>query len=112
LGNCNGTWHRSEAPLDAHNSPLKENSVAVDNSIIHANSVVNIPGLPGKFGKIEFVAKDVGVTVHGKHIDIYTGKGEAAERAMESVTLRSRTGTSTGLFCSTCRRIARSPVSD
>src|SRR5262245_9464877 len=34
LGNYNGQWHKSDAPLDANNLPLLVNSVAVDNSLI------------------------------------------------------------------------------
>ena len=86
LGNYNGAWHRSGDPLDANNSPLKANSVAVDNSLIPNDSVVTIPGLPGELSGQKFVANDVGVTVHGKHIDVYTGEGKDAEREMYRVT--------------------------
>jgi len=86
LGNYNGHWHKSDAALDANNSPLKPNSVAVDNSLIPKDSTVTIPGLPDEYGKEDFVSNDVGVTVHGKHIDVYTGEGKDAERAMYRVT--------------------------
>ncbi|MGI8786262.1 MAG: 3D domain-containing protein [Pyrinomonadaceae bacterium] len=86
LGNYHGAWHKSDDPLDANNSPLQANSVAVDNSVISTDSIVKIPALPGEFGKEIFVANDVGVTVHGKHIDVYTGEGKEAERKMYSVT--------------------------
>jgi 3D (Asp-Asp-Asp) domain-containing protein len=86
LGNYRGTWHKADAPLDANNSPLKTNSVAVDNTLIPNNSTVSIPGLPDQFGKTDFVANDVGVTVHGRHIDIYTGEGKDAQREMYRVT--------------------------
>ena len=51
LGNYGGAWHKADAPLDADNSPLKTNSVAVDKSLIPTDSIVTIPGLPGEFGK-------------------------------------------------------------
>ena len=86
LGNYDGRWHKSDAPLDANNSPLKTNSVAVDNSLIPNDSIVQIPGLPGDYGSKLFVANDMGVTVHGKHIDVYTGEGKEAEREMYRVT--------------------------
>lgn len=86
LGNYNGQWHKSDAPLDANNQPLRTNSVAVDNSIIPNDSIVQIPGLPGDYGTRQFIANDVGVTVHGKHIDVYTGEGKEAEREMYRVT--------------------------
>ena len=86
LGNYDDAWHKSDEPLDANNSPLKTNSVAVDTSLIPNDSTVEIPGLPGDFGQEKFVANDVGVTVHGKHIDVYTGEGEQARRQMYRVT--------------------------
>lgn len=86
LGNYNGAWHKSSDPLDANNSPLKTNSVAVDNGLIPYNDVVTIPNLPGGWSRTQFIANDVGVTVHGKHIDIYTGEGKDAESAMYRVT--------------------------
>jgi 3D (Asp-Asp-Asp) domain-containing protein len=86
LGNYNGAWHKSDEPLDANNSPLRTNSVAVDNSLIPNDSTVEIPGLPDQYGKEKFIANDVGVTVHGKHIDVYTGEGAEAGREMHRVT--------------------------
>ena len=86
LGNYNGRWHKSDAPLDANNSALLENSVAVDNALLPNDSKVTIPGLPDEYGKREFVSNDVGVTVHGKHIDVYTGEGKQAEEEMYRVT--------------------------
>ena len=86
LGNYNNRWHRSNDPLDANNAPLRPNSIAVDNTLIPNDSVVTIPGLPDEYGKERFVANDVGVTVHGKHIDIYTGEGKEAQGEMYRVT--------------------------
>jgi 3D (Asp-Asp-Asp) domain-containing protein len=86
LGYYDGNWHRSQAPLDAYNQPLQPNSVAVDNSLIPSQSKVKIPALPGKFGQMIFIANDVGVTVHGKHIDVYCGEGKDAERQMDEIT--------------------------
>jgi len=86
LGNYNSKWHRSKDPLDANNSPLKPNSIAVDNILIPNDSVVTIPGLPDGYGKEQFVANDVGVTIHGKHIDIYTSEGKEAQDEMYRVT--------------------------
>ena len=86
LGNYDGRWHRSDVPLGVDNQPLKPNSVAVDPALIPADSTVTIPGLPGEYGKMQFVGNDEGVTVHGKHIDIYTGEGRDARRKMNWVT--------------------------
>lgn len=86
LGNYDGEWHKSDAPLDAHNRALKPNSVAVDNSFIPNNSILKISGLPEEYADKSFIANDVGVTVHGKHIDVYTGEGKDAEQKMYEVT--------------------------
>jgi hypothetical protein len=43
---------------------------------------VEIPDLPGDLGKLQFKSTDVGVTVHGKHVDVYTGEGREARRKM------------------------------
>ncbi|MGI8467364.1 MAG: 3D domain-containing protein [Pyrinomonadaceae bacterium] len=90
LGNYDGAWHKSDAPLDANNSPLRTNSVAVDNDLIPNDSKVEIPGLPDGFGEMTFIANDVGVTVHGKHIDVYCGEGKDAEQEMYHVTFEDK----------------------
>jgi 3D (Asp-Asp-Asp) domain-containing protein len=51
---------------------------------------VRIPGLPGELGKTDFVSDDVGASVHGKHIDIYTGEGREAEKRMAAVTFEEK----------------------
>lgn len=86
VGYYGGAWHKTNAPMDALDSPLLPNSIAVDPHYIPRGSLVKIPGLPNGFGDIEFIGNDVGVTVHGKHIDIYTGEGKAAGRLMRSIT--------------------------
>jgi hypothetical protein len=86
IGNYGGRWHKSPAPLDAHDAPLRPNSVAVDPALIPASGIVRIPGLPPPFGDMLFISNDVGVTVHGKHVDIYTGEGLDAARMMYSIT--------------------------
>ncbi len=86
LGNYNGRWHKSDAPLDANDKPLELNTVAVDNEYIPSGSIVSIPDLPGDLGKLEFKSNDVGVSVHGKHIDVYTGEGHDARRRMYRFT--------------------------
>ncbi|MEP6849230.1 MAG: 3D domain-containing protein [Acidobacteriota bacterium] len=86
LGNYNGRWHKADAPLDANDHPLQPDTVAVDNSVIPTGSTVTIPDLPGDLGKLQFVSTDVGVSVHGKHIDVYTGEGRDARRRMYRFT--------------------------
>lgn len=82
LGNYNGRWHKADAPLDANDKPLEPDSVAVDRSVVPAGSIVTMPDLPGDLSKLQFKSTDVGVTVHGKHIDVYTGEGREARRKM------------------------------
>lgn len=86
LGKYSGRWHKADAPLDANDKPLEPNAVAVDNKVIPAGSIVNIPDLPGDLGKLEFKSTDVGVSVHGKHVDVYTGEGRDARRRMYQFT--------------------------
>lgn len=82
LGKYNGRWHKADAPLDANDKPLEPDSVAVDRSVVPAGSIVTMPDLPGDLSKLQFKSTDVGVTVHGKHIDVYTGEGREARRKM------------------------------
>ena len=86
LGNYNGRWHKADAPLDANDHPLQPDTVAVDNSVIPTGSTITIPDLPGDLGKLQFISNDVGVSVHGKHIDVYTGEGRDARRRMYRFT--------------------------
>jgi 3D (Asp-Asp-Asp) domain-containing protein len=86
LGNYNGGWHKADAPLDANDKPLQQDAVAVDRSVIPAGSTVTIPDLPGDLGKLVFKSTDVGVSVHGKHVDVYTGEGREARRKMWQFT--------------------------
>jgi len=86
IGEYNGRWHKADAPLDANDKPLEPDAVAVDRSVVPAGSVVEIPDLPGDLGKLQFKSTDVGVTVHGKHIDVYTGEGREARRKMWQFT--------------------------
>ncbi len=86
LGNYNGGWHKADAPLDANDKPLQPDAVAVDRAVIPAGSTVTIPDLPGDLGKLVFKSTDIGVSVHGKHIDVYTGEGREARRKMWQFT--------------------------
>lgn len=86
LGNYSHRWHKADAPLDAKDRPLEPDTVAVDNSVIPFGSTVTIPELPGDLGKLAFKSTDVGVSVHGKHIDVYTGEGRDARRRMYRFT--------------------------
>lgn len=86
IGYYRGRWHKADAPLDAHDKPLEPDTVAVDPAIIPNGSTVSIPDLPGDLGKLKFTSNDVGISVHGKHIDVYTGEGRDARRRMYRFT--------------------------
>ena len=86
IGYYRGRWHKADAPLDAHDKPLEPDTVAVDPAIIPNGSTVSIPDLPGELGKLKFTSSDVGISVHGKHIDVYTGEGRDARRRMYRFT--------------------------
>jgi 3D (Asp-Asp-Asp) domain-containing protein len=97
LGNYNGAWHKADAPLDAHDRPLQPDAVAVDPTVIPAGSTVTIPDLPGDLGKLVFESTDVGVSVHGKHVDVYTGEGREARRRMYMFTYEDQDKNDKGL---------------
>ena len=97
LGNYNGGWHKANAPLDADDKPLQPDAVAVDRSVIPAGSTVTIPDLPGDLGKLVFKSTDVGVSVHGKHVDVYTGEGREARRRMYIFTYEDEDENDKGL---------------
>ena len=82
IGEYRGRWHKADAALDASDHPLQPDTVAVDRSVIPAGSTVTLPDLPGDLSKLTFKSTDVGVTVHGKHVDVYTGEGRDARRKM------------------------------
>jgi len=82
LGNYNGVWHKADAPLDADDNPLEPDTVAVDTSIVPRGSTIQMPELPGELGQLTFKSNDVGASVHGKHIDVYTGEGREASKRM------------------------------
>jgi 3D (Asp-Asp-Asp) domain-containing protein len=97
LGKYGGSWHQADAPLDANDHPLQQNAVAVDRSVIPAGSIVTIPDLPGDLGKLVFESTDVGVSVHGKHVDVYTGEGKEARRRMFMFTYEDQDENDKGL---------------
>lgn len=97
IGEYNGRWHKADAPLDADDKPLQPDAVAVDRSVIPAGSIVTIPELPGDLGKLTFESTDVGVSVHGKHVDVYTGEGREARRRMYLFTYEDQDENDKGL---------------
>ena len=72
-------FHYSLIPLDSHGDPLVPQAIAVDSSVISQKSYLLISTLPDPWNKITFQATDIGPSIIGKHIDVYTGEGRQAE---------------------------------
>lgn len=66
--------------------PLEVNMVAVDQAIIAADSKITIPSLPIPWDKVIFTGSDIGTSIIGKHVDIYTGEGKSAEGETYRIT--------------------------
>ena len=83
LGNYVGwydnSFHLSDAALDSHGDNLLVQSVAVDSDIIKQKTKLVIPKLPNPWNEIVFTSSDIGPSIKGKHIDVYTGEGKQAE---------------------------------
>ncbi|MEW6042716.1 MAG: 3D domain-containing protein [Thermoproteota archaeon] len=86
IGWYNDSFHLSDYPLDSNGDKLIVGVIAVDQSIITANSNVTIPTLPPPWNELIFVGSDVGTSIVGKHIDVYTGEGKSAFRETYRIT--------------------------
>jgi len=62
-----------------HGDKLLAKSVAVDSEIINQKTKLTIQTLPSPWSEMVFTASDVGPSIKGKHIDVYTGEGKQAE---------------------------------
>lgn len=78
LGWFGESFHLSDFPLDAVGNDLVVNAIAIDRSIIPANTQVTIPSLPSPWDGVVFTGSDTGPAIIGKHIDVYTGEGKDA----------------------------------
>lgn len=78
----------SPFPLDSQGNELSPGRVAVDRSLIPHGMNVIIPTLPFKWNETIFLASDVGPSIVGKHIDVYTGEGSAADAESRKITTR------------------------
>lgn len=78
LGWYGDSFHLSDFPLDVTGSKLGLRAVAVDPVLIPPNSAITIPTLLPPWNDLVFVASDVGTSIVGKHIDVYTGEGKDA----------------------------------
>jgi 3D (Asp-Asp-Asp) domain-containing protein len=86
LGWYSDLFYLSEKPLDAKGNELGINTVAVDPSLIAADSNLTIPSLPEPWDMVVFTASDTGTAIIGKHVDVYTGEGKAAHDETYRIT--------------------------
>jgi 3D (Asp-Asp-Asp) domain-containing protein len=91
IGHYDGAWHFSHAAMDAHGKALKNGAIAIDPMVIGFYKKVTIPTLPLGWGSKVFTTSDIGPGVRGKHIDVYTGEGKAAQAMTFKLTGRRQT---------------------
>ena len=80
-------WGSSTYAEGDHGDPLIAGvSAATDRSIIPYRANFTIPSLPSPWNTKTFTATDIGPDIVGKHIDIYTGVGIAAQKETMKIT--------------------------
>ena len=79
IGWYDDSFHISDIALDFHGEPLLIQLVAVDPEIIKQKTNLVIPNLPSPWNEIIFESSDIGPSIKGKHIDVYTGESKQAE---------------------------------
>ncbi len=86
LGWYDSGYHLSPDPLDAHDTALSETSLAADPNVFPQGTKVYIPTLPAPYDQRIFTIDDVGPSIKGKHVDVYTGEEQTAYEDMFSIT--------------------------
>ena len=86
IGFHDGKWFQSPHPLNSNGQPLIKGSAAVDNKIIPNLKQLTISTLVVPYNNETFSANDVGGAIKGKHVDVYTGEGKAAETETKRIT--------------------------
>lgn len=85
LGEQDGEWHSENGDLDRFGQPLKKGiTVAVDPNVVPFGTELTIPSLPTPWSGYNYKATDEGVD--GRHIDVFTGEGSAAEQETFRIT--------------------------
>lgn len=90
LGYYSGAYHKAGFAKDARGNPLRIGSVAVDRNEIPLGRQLTIPGLPGNWGEMVYIACDVGGMINSKHIDVYCGEGKGALNVTKKVTINKK----------------------
>jgi 3D (Asp-Asp-Asp) domain-containing protein len=92
IANYDGEWQRIPFPEDAQGGQLEVGSVATDPAVIPlGTNGITIPTLPSPWKTQVFKSVDTGGgpdgnDVAGKHIDVFTGDGKAAEQETFRIT--------------------------
>ncbi len=86
LGWYDSAYYLSPNPLDAHDTALSETSLAADPNVFPQGTKVYIPTLPAPYDQRIFTIDDVGPSIKGKHVDVYTGEEQTAYEDMFSIT--------------------------
>lgn len=61
-------------------------TIAVDPTVIPLGTPVTIPSIPRPWNSYQYIAEDTGGGIIGKHIDVFTGIGDAAAAQADLVT--------------------------
>ena len=91
LGWYHDSYHIGETSLDALGNDLVVGMIAVDTSLIEHGTELIISTLPAPWDNIVFSASDVGPSIIGKHIDVFTGEGINAENETFRITSSNNT---------------------
>jgi len=86
VGWYDNKFHLENKPLNFHGDKLKIKQVAADPSVLPLGSQITIPDLPEPWNTYTFIVTDVGPSIIGKHIDVYTGEGKKAKNITEKLT--------------------------
>jgi len=86
LGWYDNSFHIENNALDLNGEILEVGKIAVDMAVIYHDAKVSISTLPEPWNEIVFIASDVGTSIKGKHIDVFTGAGNSAETEAFRIT--------------------------
>ncbi len=86
LGWYDDSFHINNNALDLDGEILQVGKIAVDTEIINHDARVTIPTLPKPWNETLFIASDEGMSIKGKHIDVFTGSGNNAKEEAFRIT--------------------------
>ena len=86
LGWYDSTFHISDIPLDMHGKELLPLMIAADPLVLEQGSKIKIPTLIEPWNQEVLTVRDIGPSIKGKHVDIYTGEGDEARIETERIT--------------------------